>query len=440
MLAPVSFAHSAVISSDAPGAYSVYAEDLDGDGDLDVLSASSDDSKVAWYENTDGRGSFGPQQVISTLVDLPRAVYAADVDGDGDADVLSTSLRDNKVAWYENTDGRGSFGSQQVIATVGDGAWALYAADLDGDSDVDVLSSSIGDGTIAWHNNTDGRGDFSHRQVITTEADSAHSLYAADIDSDGDLDVLSASSGDDKITWYENTDGRGSFGSQKVITTEAWGARSLCAADLDNDGDVDVLSASTHDDKIAWYENTDGRGNFGPQNVITTEAYHAYAVYAADVDQDGDVDVLSAAGGWSGGHELDRVAWYENNLNGRGGFGLQRVITTEVQDPVSMYAVDIDNDGDIDVFSVSGGSGEIAWYENLGSPIPGDANLDGRVDALDLNVVSTYWQGRDKVWAQGDFTGDGVVDADDLNQLALNWQSGVAATAAASAVQRDDTF
>ncbi|MBK9461508.1 MAG: VCBS repeat-containing protein [Sphingobacteriales bacterium] len=79
-------------------------------------------------------------------------------------------------------------------------------------------------------------------------ADYPKSVYAADLDNDGDMDVLSASSGDDKIAWYEN-DGSGNFGTQQIITTDANGATSVYAADLDNDGDMDVLSASRYDYK-----------------------------------------------------------------------------------------------------------------------------------------------------------------------------------------------
>ncbi|MFQ6604417.1 MAG: fibronectin type III domain-containing protein [Fidelibacterota bacterium] len=76
---------------------------MDGDGDMDVLSASYGDDKIAWYENTDGNGTFGAQQVITTLADGAQSVYASDLDGDGDMDVLSASYLDDKVAWYENT-------------------------------------------------------------------------------------------------------------------------------------------------------------------------------------------------------------------------------------------------------------------------------------------------------------------------------------------------
>ena len=68
------------------------------------------------------------------------------------------------------------------------------------------------------------------------------SVFAADVDGDGDMDVLSASFVDDKIAWYEN-DGSESF-TAHTITTDADGARSVFAADVDGDGDIDVLSAS----------------------------------------------------------------------------------------------------------------------------------------------------------------------------------------------------
>jgi len=68
-----------VITTAADGAYSVYAVDLDGDGDADVLSASFDDAKIAWYENQGG-GVFGAQQVITTAADDAWSVYAMDLD------------------------------------------------------------------------------------------------------------------------------------------------------------------------------------------------------------------------------------------------------------------------------------------------------------------------------------------------------------------------
>jgi len=90
-----------IVQSETNGPTSAYAADLDGDGDLDVLSASAEDDKIAWYAN-DGTGQFDSQQVITTAAVGAQCVYAADLDGDGDLDVLSASYEDGKIAWYEN--------------------------------------------------------------------------------------------------------------------------------------------------------------------------------------------------------------------------------------------------------------------------------------------------------------------------------------------------
>ena len=97
------------------------------------------------------------------------------------------------------------------------------------------------------------------------------SVYAVDIDNDGDMDVLSASYDDDKIAWYENDGASIPSFTARTISTSADGARSVYATDIDNDGDMDVLSASTTDDKIAWYEN-DGAADpsFTPRTISTS--------------------------------------------------------------------------------------------------------------------------------------------------------------------------
>ena len=379
------FAKQRVISTEADDASSVYAADVDRDGDIDVLSASRRDDKIAWYAN-DGSGGFGEQRVISTAADSASSVYAADVDRDGDIDVLSASGgRDDKIAWYAN-DGSGGFGEQRVISTAADGASSVYAADVDNDGDIDVLSASRLDDKIAWYAN-DGIGGFGEQRVISTAADGASSVYAADVDSDGDIDVLSASGGrDDKIAWYAN-DGSGGFGEQRVISTAADGVSSVYAADVDNDGNADVLSASL-DGKIAWNAN-DGIGGFGEQRVISTAADRAESVYAADVDRDGDLDLLSASFG------DDKIAWYAND--GSGGFGEQRVISTAANGPHSVYAADVDGDGDVDVLSASFDN-IIAWYAN-----------DGTGRFSEQRVISTAAEFARSVYA-ADADGDGDID------------------------------
>ena len=246
--------------------------------------------------------TFGAQQTLTTTADRVRSVYATDLDGDGDADVLSASAWDDKIAWYRNLGG-GNFASPQTITTSADWAWTVYAEDLDGDGDADVLSASQFDNKIAWYENLGG-GAFGPQVTITTNAATAVYVHATDLDGDNDADVLSASWFDNKIAWYQNLGG-GAFGPQQVISTNLINAQCVRGVDLDGDGDADVISASTGDDKIAWYENLGG-GTFGPQQIISISADGAVSTYAADLDGDGDNDVLSAS------LLDDRVAWYEN--------------------------------------------------------------------------------------------------------------------------------
>lgn len=346
---------------------SVFPADLDGDGDFDVLSASNIDNKIAWYENLDGNGDFGIQKIITVNSNGAGLVKAADIDGDGDMDVLSTSRDDYNIAWHENTDAQGTFGSPQIILSGMAIGLSLCPIDIDGDGDIDIVSSTGGDSKIVWQENIDGQGNFGPPQIITVDVDWPYSIYTTDLDGDGDYDILSASTSDDTIAWYENLDGQGAFSPQQVISTEAEYALSVYASDLDGDGDMDVLSASSDDDKVAWYENMDGQGNFGPQKIISTNANFNRSVFSEDIDGDGDMDVISQSS------NPNLITWFEN-LDGDGNFGPQQTVTTNVKFPTSVYAADMDGDGDIDVLSTSSGDDKIAWYENLG-PLSIDENL-----------------------------------------------------------------
>jgi hypothetical protein len=235
-------------------AHSVFAIDIDGDDDIDILSAAMD--KLVWHEN-DGNEHF-----TTYVLRAHRgytSVYAIDVDGDEDIDVLSTSMPwsgtgENEIAWYEN-DGSENFTHHIITANVNDPS-SVFALDLDGDDDTDVLSASYWDHEIAWYEN-DGNENFMQHS-ITTDCWFAVSVYAADLDNDGDTDVLSAANGNmglgSAIAWYEN-DGNENF-TNHIIAANEEGAKSIYAADMDGDNDIDLLSAGHSGNDIFWYENT----------------------------------------------------------------------------------------------------------------------------------------------------------------------------------------
>jgi hypothetical protein len=344
------------ISTAAAGAVGAFAQDLDGDGDTDAVSASLFDGKVAWYENAADNGFTWTTRTITTAAPDAYSVAGADVDGDGDTDVLSASAGDDKVAWYENTAGNGSTWITRTIATTADGATAVFAADVDGDGDQDALSSSFYDDRVAWYENTAG-GSVWITRTIATAADGAHAVFAADMDGDGDTDALSASFYDNKVAWYENTAGNGSAWTTRTIATNASGTVSVFAADVDRDGDGDVLATWHTADTVAWYENTAGNGSAWTTHLISTTAYGAESVFATDMDRDGDTDALAAS--LVGG----AVTWYENSA-GDGSVWRPHTLSTTAAGASEVLAADVDGDGDSDVLSTSKQNATLAWYDD----------------------------------------------------------------------------
>ncbi len=283
----------------------VNGADLDGDGDIDILATAVFIDLVVWYENLDGLGTFSSQKIISDETININDVQAGDIDNDGDIDLVTGSSTSG-VAWHENLDGLGNFGPKQVINDNISNARAVSIVDIDQDGDLDVVAVSSGSFTLSWYENLDGLGTFSPIQILAGNALTKSAIFTEDIDGDGDKDLVTTTNAENKVEWRENLGGAGNFASPQVITTEAQGAISVFVTDLDNDGDMDVLSGSGQDAKVAWYENMDGQGSFGPQQIISTNAQALFSVQAADLDNDGDMDALSAS------RNDNKVAWYEN--------------------------------------------------------------------------------------------------------------------------------
>jgi hypothetical protein len=230
-----------VITTTAVNAQGVTAVDIDGDGDLDLVSASSGDNTVAVYINV-YRGTFCEiKRIVDNNAIGVRTVVAADFDGDGDIDLASASKDDNTVAWYPNI-GQGYFGEKIVISNTSYGAYSLVARDIDQDGHMDMVVASNGDDTVAvWRNDGHRASPTFSKTVVYAEADFVLSVTAFDFDRDGDIDVASASFFDGRVIWYHgaytHSTGRGwdlpprhTFNKHKSIIRRTPRTPAPCAA------------------------------------------------------------------------------------------------------------------------------------------------------------------------------------------------------------------
>ena len=351
-------------SSDAPpiknGASSLHTADLDGDGTVDVISASAGDGEIAWYPNVDRQRNFPRKKVIAIGAASAQDVHTANLDGDGDQDLIGAFGVTGKIAWFAN-DESGNFSDEKVITSEASGAASIHTADLNDDGHQDILSASRIDGKIAYYEN-DGNGNFSDQRIISNEGEGARSVFAADLNGDGMKDVVYASSvraGGSKIAWHRNT-GDG-FADQKVVTSETRGARAVHAADLDGDGDMDLLAGFSelglNIGQLAWFENTDS-GGFSDSQVISSEVRGINAASTADLDGDGDQDILSTSSVSGADGEIAYV------LSTAGTFASKSIIATGLSRAQSVDVADLDGGGTPDIVGASHHGESIAWYRN----------------------------------------------------------------------------
>ena len=351
-----------VIAVGADLTHAVAAADLDADGDIDVVTTDFVDNTVFWYEN-DGNGGF-VTQVVDTNLEGAYPIGLADVDGDGNTDILAAGYHADTVVWYQN-NGAGVF-IRRDVDTAADGAHSVIAGDMDQDGDNDLLTTNQDAGTITWYENN-GANEFT-RHTIDTAATGAKHAELADFNDDGNIDVVAASYFVDEIAWYEN-DGNQNF-TKRLIDSTADGAYFVSAADIDNDGDTDVLAASRLDDTITLYLNN-GAGAFTAQTIdASTDGVRT--VIATDINSDGNIDILAAS------VNDDTIAWYRNDGNGQ---FVKQAIDFLSDGAYGVFAIDIDHDNDIDVLSANRDAGTVELHSQIRkhsvSLIIGDALIIG---------------------------------------------------------------
>ena len=288
------------IDASITGPREAWPVDLDLDGDIDIVQAVEGADGLFWYENN-GSQSF-TKNTIDGSPGSARSVSVGDIDGDGDLDISLTAYSSTNFYWYEN-NGSQSF-TRRTIST--DNHLFPILIDLDEDGDIDFVSHSTKDGSyrIVWNEN-DGSENFTQNIIAN---DYGAQLAVADLDQDGDYDVIGADYSNGHINWYAN-DGSESFTKNTIDNSGMTNAWDIKVGDVDGDGDLDVVGMastnnSTADDKIVLYINN-GSESFTEYDV-DTDLNRPYKFRMADIDNDGDLDMMV------GSRDGDQVIWYEN--------------------------------------------------------------------------------------------------------------------------------
>ena len=276
--------------------------DIDGDNDQDMLITGQHNSyqyTSRLYSN-DGNGNF--TEVYGTPFDGVGygSIAFADVDGDNDLDLLITGENNaaQRISKLYTNDGNGNFTVVSGTPFVGVRYSSIAFADIDGDNDQDVLitgeNTPYNSSTKLYTN--DGNGNFTEASGTPFVDIRLGSIAFADIDGDNDQDVLITGQGNSNLRnskLYSN-DGNGNF--TEVSGTPFIDVRisSIAFADVDGDNDQDVIITGENNpwQYISKLYSNDGNGNFSEVNATPFDGVGYSSIAFADVDSDGDPDVL----------------------------------------------------------------------------------------------------------------------------------------------------
>ena len=414
---------------------SIVGGDVDGDGDLDLITGNDDQENVVYLN--DGNGNFysGPVDCKSTVTthaayrcfgtgdDATQSVAVGDVNGDGYLDIVTGNNGQQNVVYLN--DGTGNFDSGPVDCTAAlttqathrcfgkstDATRSVVLGDVNGDGYLDLIKGNAEQQSVIYLN--DGKGHFDSSGSVRPfgmDNDNTQSVAVGDVNSDGHLDLIIGvignkrpltNKGKTQSVVYLN-DGAGHFnwpGGTRPFRTNHHYTYSVAVGDVNSDGHLDIITGNEQQPNLIYMN--DGAGNFDwrdDTHSFGTGHDNTISVVAVDVNGDGYLDIIT------GDYEKQNAVYLNDGARHFEREDSTRPFGTVGDFTQSVAVGDVDRDGDLDLITgnlgqsvlyLNDGVGHFDWpqsahpfgtsYGTTTSVAVGDVDRDGYLDVITGN-------------------------------------------------------
>ena len=278
--------------------------DLDNDGDMDILQLpSSENSTLAWNENILEKNQWKRHIIMENLGYSGNMMQSyGDIDNDNDLDIVISLIDSNRIVLIENAHSNTKWIQHTLAKSIGSAYW-ITLAHMNDDSFFDIVAGSYFDGSIVIYYSNFPDPTWTPYKIASLQGNALG--QCRDIDNDGDLDVITHSNISNTLVWYENPSW-----TEHIIDEGLSGFNYGLTGDLDDDGDYDVIFGS--EDYIGWCENTNGAINWQRHIVATFAGRYPQPTGLADLNGDNYKDITGYA--LSAEEEAGDTFWLANPL------------------------------------------------------------------------------------------------------------------------------
>lgn len=324
----------------------VVSSDIDNDGQNDLVVASIADNEIVWYKNFLGDFTAAPRNLIATNRQYIRTIAVFDIDSDGWKDVVLCRYINDQVEWFRNLQGQGFADASPISGNNLPGPYAAEGADMDGDGDPDIVVSCSNPAAIYVVENTGAATFGEPQQLFSGSVFGARKIKVLDLDNNGLKDIVFATA-DEQLYRIQQTEG-GIFSEAETIGFAPENGDCFDFIDLDNDGYQDIVAAIDSEYMhLRVFMNLEAQGNGFSQPVELSSGSQEtpFSLSVKDMDNDALPDIVVSYGYPSS------IGYYPNA--GDGSFGAYLVVSQDVAFPKSFAIDDFDGNGRMDIAASS---------------------------------------------------------------------------------------